>query len=254
MWQQPRVRIRRKANTRSFLTEAIKLCFGQAPFQKSTCINSRGGVPLEENLISAAGMILTTEEMVEAHFIQRCTRRITRNVTTDANAGTLGAMHHDRCVPANDLSNAMFKSFITGELRFALGSNRVDVVRASQAWNTNIVFSCATQERQHDVPSAVISATCHHVVKRVNPLVRFVWIGIDILSRHAASQQGFAVTCGRHCLDPSLGRRPGSPGCRVTVCVPGHIFAYRGWDNQSWVTFVVLYGAVTCQSALGPVD
>ena len=146
-------------------------------------------------------------------------------------------MHHDRCVPANDLTNAMFNCFITGELRFTLGSNRVDVVGAAQTWNTNIVFSCTTQKRQHDVSSAVISATCHHVVERVNPFARFVWISIDILSRHAASQQGFAVTCGRHWLDPSLGRLPGSPGCRVTVCVPSHILAYWGCDNQSWVTF-----------------
>ena len=170
-------------------------------------------------------------------------------MTANTNSGSLCAMHHDRCVPADDLSDAMFNGFVTGELRFALGRNGVDVVGASQTWNTNIVFGCPTQERQHDVSSAVISATRHHVVKRVNPLVGFIRISIDILSRHAASQEGFAVTCGRHCLDPSLGRLPGSPGCRVTVCVPSHILAYRGCGNQSWVTF---WGSTAVPLAIRP--
>ena len=43
--------------------------FGEATFDESTGIHSRAGMALEEDLISATGMLLSTEEMVETNFI-----------------------------------------------------------------------------------------------------------------------------------------------------------------------------------------
>ena len=54
---------------RKFLTETIHLMFGEASFHKSAGIHTGAGMTLEEYLVSAAGMILAAEEVVEANFI-----------------------------------------------------------------------------------------------------------------------------------------------------------------------------------------
>ena len=73
IWHQTWVRIRRQsaAFMREFLAEAIHLMFGEAAFHKCTCIHARRSVALEENLISAACVIFTAEEMVETNLVER---------------------------------------------------------------------------------------------------------------------------------------------------------------------------------------
>ena len=73
LWHQTRMRIRRKSATGmgKFLAEAIHLMFGQSSFNKCAGVHSWAGMSLEENLISATGMFLATEEVVEPNLIER---------------------------------------------------------------------------------------------------------------------------------------------------------------------------------------
>ena len=55
---------------RELLAETIHLMFGEATFDESAGVHSRARVTLEENLVSAAGMFLATEEVVKTDFIE----------------------------------------------------------------------------------------------------------------------------------------------------------------------------------------
>ena len=74
-----------------------------------------------EDLIAAARGVGAAEEVIEAHLVERCGRRVRRDVPTDADAGALGAMHHDGRVPADEFADAALEGLIAGEPRLHLG-------------------------------------------------------------------------------------------------------------------------------------
>ena len=64
-------------------------------------VHAGGGVALEEDLVAAAGVVLAAEEVVEADLVERRGGGVGRDVAADADAGALGAVDHDRGVPAD---------------------------------------------------------------------------------------------------------------------------------------------------------
>ena len=131
-----RVRIRRQSALLAgyFLPEPVKIVFRKSALQKRPCIHAGGGVALEKHLVAPTRMILTTEEIVKAHLVQRGSARIGGNVATNTNAGALSPVHHHRSIPPNPPAVALLDLFIARELRLHRGGDRIDVICRRHCW------------------------------------------------------------------------------------------------------------------------
>ena len=82
---QPRVRVGRQAvrGLGLLLPEAVEVVLAEPALEVGPGVHARGGVALEEDLVSAAGVVRPAEEVVEADLVQcrgrprrwRCARR-----------------------------------------------------------------------------------------------------------------------------------------------------------------------------------
>ena len=82
---------------------------------------------LEEDVVAAAGVVLATEEVVKAYFIEGSYRGIGGDVSTHTDARTLGAGNHNCSVPTDPATVLALCGFIAGEVGFFVNSNGVDV-------------------------------------------------------------------------------------------------------------------------------
>jgi len=69
---QPRVGIGRQAaaGAGQFLPEPVELVFGQPALEEGPCVDARGGMPLEIDLVGAALGAAAAEEVVETDLVQ----------------------------------------------------------------------------------------------------------------------------------------------------------------------------------------
>ncbi len=85
--KQPWVRVGRQCAAEVgvglLLAEAVELFRGDAALEEGACVDAGGGVTLDEDVVAAAGMVLATEEVVEADLVQRCRRGVGRDVSAD---------------------------------------------------------------------------------------------------------------------------------------------------------------------------
>ena len=82
---------------------------------------------LEEDVVTATGVVLATEEVVKAYFIEGGYGSIGGDVTTHTDARTLGAGNHNCSVPTDPATVLALCGFIAGEVGFFVNSNGVDV-------------------------------------------------------------------------------------------------------------------------------
>ena len=66
------------------LPEAVQVLLGQAAFHERPGVHAGGGVALEEDLVTAAGVVLAAEEVVEAHLVQGRGTGVGGDVPADA--------------------------------------------------------------------------------------------------------------------------------------------------------------------------
>ena len=55
----------------NLLAESVHLFFRETPFNESARVRSGRGMALEEDVVAAARVILTAEEVVEANLVKR---------------------------------------------------------------------------------------------------------------------------------------------------------------------------------------
>jgi hypothetical protein len=168
-----------------FLTEAVHALRANTTFDECAGVHTWAGVTLEEDLIAAAWVILTAEEVVEANFVKRSRRRVRRNVTADADARTLSAVNHDGCVPAHECADAALVLSIAGKLWLISWRDGVDVVRAADNWNADRAARCMSQHLEHDLASALHTMLVDEGVERLSPFASLVWVNIDVLTGDA---------------------------------------------------------------------
>ena len=82
---------------------------------------------LEEDVVTAAGVVLATEEVVKAYFIEGSYGGIGGDVSTHTDARTLGAGNHNGGVPTDPATVLALCGFIAGEVGFFVNINSVDV-------------------------------------------------------------------------------------------------------------------------------
>jgi hypothetical protein len=73
-------------------------------------------VTLNEDLVGTGRVIVALEEVIEANLIQRGTGGKRRNVSTDRDAWTLSAVHHDRGIPTHPGTIGALDLLVTREL------------------------------------------------------------------------------------------------------------------------------------------
>jgi hypothetical protein len=89
-------------------------------------------VSLDEDLVATGRVVLSTEEVVKSHFIKRCAGSEGRNVTTNADSWSLGAVNQHRGIPTHPGSVGAFNLLVTWELRFVFTCDGVYVIGG---WN-----------------------------------------------------------------------------------------------------------------------
>ena len=157
---QPRVGIRREALVwamLNLLAEVEQLPLAQAPFQKSSRIDARRGMALEEDLVATAGVILASEEVIEADFVETRGRLIGGDVAADLKAWPVGIRHHDCGIPSDVAAHLSLDVFIPGEPRLLTRRDGVDEVGTAQVGQTHSLLAGSLQEPQHHITCSVLS-------------------------------------------------------------------------------------------------
>jgi hypothetical protein len=75
---------------RDLLPESVEPLLVESSLEEGAGIDAGGRVALEEDLVSPADVVVATEEVVEAHFVEGRRRGIRREVSTDRDPRTLG--------------------------------------------------------------------------------------------------------------------------------------------------------------------
>ncbi len=141
-------------------------------------IDARGGMALVVDLVAdAGGEVLTAEEVVVAHLIQRRGARVRRDVAADSDR-LVRTRHHDRCVPADVGADTPFDVLVTREPRLALGRDGVDVVGAAQSGHADLAFAGAFEQLQQQEPSPLPPVRVDSGIEGLDPLARLFRVDV----------------------------------------------------------------------------
>ena len=142
-------------------------------------------VPLDEQLVAAAGVLLAAEEVVVADLVEARDRLVRRDVTADLEALAVGRGHHHRGVPPDQPAYVALHLLVAGEPRLALGRDGVDVVGAAQGGDAHLLLAGPLEQAQHHVARALAAAVGDHGVEGLEPLPGLLGIDVGQLRRHA---------------------------------------------------------------------
>src|SRR6266436_5397005 len=98
-------------------------------------------MPLKVNRVALELLSSRAEEMVEAHFVERCRRSISGNVAADVVLDAVRSHHHGQGVPADEALDAALQFLVTGEEWFEPWRNSVGIRRVRSEWEINAVDS-----------------------------------------------------------------------------------------------------------------
>src|SRR4029453_8162918 len=134
MWHQPGVRIRGEPLGRSagvLLSEGVPLVGGEPSFEVRPSIDTGRRVALDEDVVTAAGMILAAEEVVEADLVQARIPLVGRDVSADLKPLAVGFADHDRRIPADEGTNPALDVLVARKPWLEFRWNRIDVIAAA---------------------------------------------------------------------------------------------------------------------------
>jgi hypothetical protein len=155
-------------------------------------------MPLEEDLVTAAGVVLAAEEVVVADLVQARRGLVRRDVPADLEALAVGLADHHRGVPADERPDPALDVLVAGEPRLALGRDRVDVVGAAQRRHADLPLAGALDQLEHEVPGPGLAALVQHRVEGLDPFLGFVRIDVWELGGHPLGDDGWWFVSGSH--------------------------------------------------------
>ncbi len=202
---QPRVRVAGQAvrRLRLLLAEGVELGLAQPVQQEGAGVDPGGGVPLEEDLVAAAPVVLAAEEVVETHVVQRGRGGERGDVAAHADPRTLGARHHHGRVPAGRVEDLALDLLVAGEERLVLRGDRVHVVRTAHFRHGDTLLPRALDEPEHEIAGPLTASLVDGGVEGVEPFLGLFGIKIRDLTRKAANDDRVAIGSGSHAV-PSL--------------------------------------------------
>ena len=209
-----RVRGETASGVRELLSETIELSFAQPTFKECAGIHSRARVPLEEDLIATAGMLLATEEVIEANFIHRSRGCEGRDMSTDADTRSLCAMDEERGVPTDEGTDPSLDHLVTGELRFALRRDGVHVIGDAKSRDVDPLLVRSLEKCEGDVAGAVGTGVLQDGVEGGVPFGGLGGIDIDELV-YDVVRNLVDLGCAHGAIFPTVAPRPKSTcsGC-----------------------------------------
>ena len=109
--------------------KGVQVLLVETPFEKRARVDARGAVALKVDQI--AGLILggASEEVVEAHIVERGGGGEGGDVAAEIARSTVGAHHHRQRVPADQRANAALHEQVARHEGFLAGGNGVAVRR-----------------------------------------------------------------------------------------------------------------------------
>ena len=151
----------------------------QASLEEGAGVGAGGGVPLDEDLVAAGGVVGAAEEVVEADLVERRRRGVGGDVAADADAGALRAVHRDGGVPADPGAVAALDLLVAGEVGLVLGRDRVDVVGRRNHRHAQVQILRALQQAEHDLAAAAVALRRDQLLERLLPLGGLVGIAVE---------------------------------------------------------------------------
>ena len=166
---QPGMRVGREAAAvpavGELLAEPVQLVLGQAALEERPGVDARGGVALDEDLVTGLAVVLAVEEVVEPDLVQAGRRGIGGDMPADAHSGPVGPGYHHRGVPPDVGADPPLDVLVAREPGLPLGRDGVDEVGAAQAGHAHLLLPGPLQQAQHDVPGPGPAAGPDHVVE-----------------------------------------------------------------------------------------
>ena len=176
-----------------FLPEPVEVFLGQAPFQERPGVHAGGGVALEEDLVPAACMVPAAEEVVEANLVQRRGTGIGGDVSANADVRALGAVHQNRCVPAQPGPVLALDFFLAGELRLLVGRNGVHVIGGRDHGHADTLRASPLEQATHNELGTLRATLLNQCIQRLKPFGSLLWITIRQLVCQPAEDGGIVL-------------------------------------------------------------
>jgi hypothetical protein len=149
-------------------------------------------VALEKDLVARLAVVLATEKVVEADFVQAGGAGIGRDVAADAVLGTVRAADHDRGVPPDVSPDPALDVLVAREPRLALRRDGVDEVGAGQRRDADRSFTGSFEQLEHEKPGSATSLLADDRVQRLEPLTRLGGVDVGDLAGKAVGDYGVA--------------------------------------------------------------
>jgi len=138
---------------------------------------------LIEDVVATTGVVLASEKVVVADFIECCRRGIGGNVAPDTDAGALSAVHRNGGVPSNPGAIATLNVFIPGELGFVFRGNGVEVIRGGDHGHTQVELLGALEQAEHDFSPALMTRLGDNRIEGLIPLGGFLGVRVHVMER-----------------------------------------------------------------------
>src|SRR5579862_4526447 len=99
-----------------FPAKVLQLMPRNSAFQIRSSVHARCRVPLKIDQVAVAGFSLSTQKMVECHFVQSGSRGKSRNMPANALLKFIGTYYHSKRIPAHQALDAALH-FLTARKR-----------------------------------------------------------------------------------------------------------------------------------------
>ena len=173
------------------LTEAVHLVFAQDALNECAGVDTGGGVTLEEDLVTATGVVTAAEEVVLAHFVEVSHTCEGGDVTANADALLLGTLNHNCCVPTNPCAVLALEFLITGVLGLLVDGDGVDVVGLDQSRDLNALLASLLEQCAKDVLCTLGAVSLDKVLEGLSPFLGLFYV--DVLQAIKKGAQGVLV-------------------------------------------------------------
>ena len=207
---QPGVRVaaqplRANPHGAELLPVVREILLAQAAFEKGPGVDTRCGMRLVKNEVTAVRVVACAKEVVEADLEQIGRAGVARDVAAQFAMGLVGTHHHRQCVPSHDAGKLLLDGQIAGKRRLLLRCDAVDVGRAVLRAPIDPALTRPLRqlvEHEGDTRRAV---RCQQRVQRRLPFGRFLRVDVGVPQlRQLALNRRVA-----HCQKPGV---PGASG------------------------------------------
>ncbi len=171
---EPRMRVGRETAARLQLApEVLELLGTESAFEECARVDARRGVPLEVDDVAVVVVALPLEEVVEPDFVERCGRRVRRDVAADALFDLVRLHHHRQRVPAHQALDASLDLAAAWEGGLFCGGDCVDVGGVGSEGLLDAVQPRMVGQLAKQLADPRRAARLEHVIKRLEPFARF---------------------------------------------------------------------------------